>query len=166
MEDDLDRSGELRQTTIPTVADLGELGLMSKRTPSLTQQLSNDVSADIETLVGRMLSRSNLADAIAKHTGCDQHRARLVIAELTARGLIVDNIGYGHYELVRHRRRGRWIIGRHVPPELIDAAIAASPGLSLGYQYSDQDLRTDVRAAVAGVLACLHPRPRLMWFRR
>lgn len=53
-----------------------------------------------------------------------------------------------------------------VPDELVEAAIRASPGLQRGYQFSETDLRTDVRFALEEVLARLRPRPRRMLLRR
>jgi hypothetical protein len=57
-------------------------------------------------------------------------------------------------------RRGVQIRRGRVPDELVEVAIRASPGLARGYQFTDSDLRTDVRLALEGVLACLQPRPR------
>ena len=139
---------------------------MTAPAPTAVQRLADDITPHLESVVVADMPRSSLADSIAQHLGCDRGSALLVIADLTACGYLVDAEGTGRYGLVRQRRTGRWMTGSRVPDELVEAAIAASPGLSAGYTFSDQDLRTDVRDALAGALAHIRPRPRFIRFRR
>lgn len=54
-------------------------------------------------------------------------------------------------------RRWRWRRGDRLE-RLVDAAIAASPGLVRGYTFTARDLRTDVRFALLGVLPMMSGR--------
>jgi len=139
---------------------------MTRRKASATEQLADRAKAELGTLVSPRIARSVLAESIARRFDSDLPQALLVIADLVASGHIADKSGRGHYEIVTHPRSGKWITSHWVLDELVEAAIAASPGLSAGYAYSETDLRTDLRDAVAGVLARIHPRPRFMRFRR
>jgi hypothetical protein len=139
---------------------------MTKPIPTPVQRLAYEISADLGKVVVADMPRAALADSIAAHLGCDRGSALLVIADLTAHGYLIDADASGRYHSTEKRRIGRWMTGKRVPDELVEAAIAASPGLSAGYSFSDQDLRTDLRDALAGALAMIHPRPRFLRFGR